>query len=99
MRIALAVLAGVRVVVAVVAVVGPPGHTYRRDSDFAACMGESWPPFDDESYGLLEVCRETYCPDRDLHSIEAMGHYAYTRVATEAASCEEPIELADIIER
>jgi hypothetical protein len=61
-------------------------------------MGEAWPPVDEESFEVLQRCHDTHCPDRDLHSVEAMGHYVYTRVTDEAASCEEPIELRDIIE-
>jgi hypothetical protein len=98
MRVALAVVVVVVVVVALAASVGPPGHTYRRNADFAACMGEAWPPVDEESFEVLQRCHDTHCPDRDLHSVEAMGHYVYTRVTDEAASCDEPIELRDIIE-
>ena len=53
---------------------------------------------DEESFEVLQRCHDTYCPDRDLHSVEAMGHYVYTRVTDEAASCDEPIELRDIFE-
>ncbi len=53
----------------------------------AACMGEAWPPVGEESFEVLKRCHDTYCPDRDLHSVEAMGHYVYTRVTDEVASC------------
>jgi hypothetical protein len=48
---------------------------------------------------VLQRCHDTHCPDRDLHSVEAIGHYVCARVTDEAASCDEPIELRDIIER
>ena len=94
----MAVVVAVVVVVALAAAIGPPGQTYRRNSAFAACMGEWWPPVDEQSLEVLHQCHDAHCPDRDLHSLEAMGHYAYTRVTAEAASCDEPVELRDIIE-
>jgi hypothetical protein len=54
---------------------------------------------DEQSFEMLQQCRAAHCPDRDLHSVEAMGHFVYTRVNDEEASCDEPIELRDIIER
>ena len=98
MRVALAVVVVVVVVVALAAIVGPPGHTYRRNADFSACVGEAWPPVDEDSFEALQRCHDSHCPDRDLHSVEAIGHYVYTRVSDEAATCDEPIELRDIIE-
>ena len=59
MRVALAVVVVVVVVVALAASVGPPGHTYRRNADFAACMGEAWPPVDEESFEVLQRCHDT----------------------------------------
>ena len=99
MRVVLGVVVAIVVVVALAASLGPPGQTYRRNSAFAACMGGSWPPMDEQSFEMLQQCRAAHCPDRDLHSVEAMGHFVYTRVNDEAASCDEPIELRDIIER
>ena len=79
------------------ATVGPPGQTYRRSSAFAACVEGSWPAMDEQSFETVQQCHDLHCVDRDLHSLEAMGHFVYTRVAT-GASCDEPIELRDIIE-
>lgn len=97
MRVALAVVVAV-VVLGLLVTLGPPGQTYRRNSAFATCMGESWPPVDEQSLETLQQCHDRHCPDREPHSLEAAGHYVYTRVTDEAASCDEPIELRDIIE-
>ncbi len=86
-------------VLLVLALIGPPGHAYRANDEFGACVAGLQGQIEDPDSGApsaeyiacVEIC------DPEPSRLHMLGRWAYLRIAYDGgAACSDEVELADI---